>query len=139
MSPEYMLMLGGVFIIVLTFLVISIKFVSRRAKLKPRKKRFDEKWKNLQQLLKDKTKWPEAILEADKLLDRALIKRGYKGQSMGERLVSAQREFSNNDKVWFGHKLAKKLIEDPELKLRESDVKNALIGIRQGLRDLGAL
>ena len=134
-----MLMLGGVFIIALTFLVIPFRFVARRAKLKPRKKRFDAKWKDLQKMLSDKDKWPEALIEADKLLDKALTKRGYKGQSMGERLVSAQREFSNNDSVWFGHKFVKKLIEEPKTKLKEKDVKKAFIGLRQGLRDLGAL
>jgi hypothetical protein len=58
---------------------------------------------------------------------------------MGERLVNAQRAFSDNDAVWFGHKLVKKLNEEHDVKLKESDVKKALIGLRQGLRDLGAL
>lgn len=134
-----MLMLGGVSIIILTFIVIIVRFIARRAKLRPRKKRFDAKWKGLQKMLSDKSKWPVALTEADRLLDKALIKRGYKGQSMGERLVSAQREFSNNDCVWFAHKLVKKLTEEPDTKLKEADVKKALIGLRQGLRDLGAL
>lgn len=73
------------------------------------------------------------------MLDKALIKRRYKGKSMGERLVSAQRSLSNNDSVWFAHNLVKKILSDENLRLREADVKDALVGFRQALRDLGAL
>ncbi len=139
MSPEYKLMLAGVAIILITGAVIILKFVMRRAKLRPRKKKFDAKWKDLQKLLKDKSSWPDALNKADCLLDKALVKRGYKGQSMGERLVNAQRDFTDNDSVWFGHKLVTKLQENPDMKLSEKDVKEALLGLRSGLRDLGAL
>lgn len=139
MSTEFKIMLLGLFIIFLTVLVIVARFIVRRAKLRPRKKKFDAKWKNLQKLLKEKSSWPDALTQADKLLDKALIKRGYKGQSMGERLVNAQRAFSDNDSVWFGHKLVKKIHENPELTLKETEVKNALLGIKKGLKDLGAL
>ena len=58
---------------------------------------------------------------------------------MGERLVSVQRRLTDNDGAWFGHKLRNKLEADPGTKLKEVDVKDALIGIRQALKDLGAL
>jgi len=54
-------------------------------------------------------------------------------------LVKAQRLFSDNDGVWFGHKLRARIDADPVAKLKESEVKQALIGIRQGLKDLGAM
>ena len=132
-------MLDGLVIIAVTVIVITAKFGLRRAKLRPKKKKFNANWKDLQQSLKDKANWPTALEKADKLLDKALVKRGYKGQTMGERLVNAQRDFSDNDAVWYGHKLAKEVQENPDTKLKEDDVKDALVGIRQGLRDLGAL
>lgn len=132
-------MLIGLSIIFITFIVISFKFVLRRAKLRPRKKKYNAKWKDMQKLLKDKEHWPEALNKADCLLDKALIKRGYKGQTMGERLVNAQRDFKDNDAVWAGHKLVKKIKDDPDYKLNENEVKNALVGLRGALRDLGAL
>ncbi|MGF7228817.1 MAG: hypothetical protein ACQR33_02415 [Candidatus Saccharibacteria bacterium] len=101
--------------------------------------RFQEGWRELQKLLRDKTTWPQAITNADKLLDEALKKRRFGGKTMGERMVKAQRIFSDNDGVWFGHKLRSKIEAEPEMKLKEDDVKDALIGIRQGLKDLGAL
>lgn len=100
---------------------------------------FLSQWKQLQKFLKDKKTWSEAILEADKLLDRALKKRKYKGKSMGARLVAAQRIFSDNDGVWFAHNLCKKVLNDDSFKLKEADVKDALVCFRQALRDIGAL
>lgn len=96
-------------------------------------------WKELQGYCRDKATWPQALIDADKLVDKALKRRKYKGKRMGERLVSAQRDISDNDRLWFAHNLAKKVIADPALKLKEADVKNALMGFRQALRDLGAL
>jgi hypothetical protein len=58
---------------------------------------------------------------------------------MGERLVTAQRDLSNNDTVWFAHKLRNKLVHEQFVGLKEADVKNALVGFRQALKDLGAL
>ena len=100
---------------------------------------FQPKWQELQKLLKDKAKWAEAILDADKLLDEALKKKRIKGRSMGARLVKAQRLFSDNDSLWFGHKLRNKIDTQPDVKLKQKEVKQALLGIRQGLKDLGAL
>lgn len=100
---------------------------------------FQEQWQELQKLLRDKSKWADAIVNADHLLDEALKKRRFRGRSMGERLVKAQRLFTDNDGVWFGHKLRNKIDADPTAKLKESEVKQALIGIRQGLKDIGAL
>ena len=108
-----------------------------RQKLKVKK--FQEQWKELQKYCASKETWALAVVDADKLLDEALKKKGIKGKSMGERLVEAQRQLSDNDGVWFAHNLAKKLLEDSVSRLREADVKKSLVGVRQALRDLGAL
>jgi hypothetical protein len=127
----------AVFVGITVLLGIAGAIYKRRPRpLKP--DYFMEHWKELQQYCRDKQTWPQAIMSADKLLDYALKRRRYKGKSMGERLVAAQRKLSNNDAVWFGHNLYKKIIDDPELSLKEADVKQALIGIRQALKDLGA-
>lgn len=139
MSPEVIIALIGFVIVGLTILFIVVKMGMRRAPLKPRKKTYNARWKELQKYCKTKDTWPQAINTADKLLDKALIKKGFKGKSMGERLVSAQRTFTDNDSLWYAHKLSKKLRENPELKLKEKEVKEALIGFRQALKDLGAL
>ncbi|HKU18525.1 MAG TPA: hypothetical protein VJP80_04590 [Candidatus Saccharimonadales bacterium] len=100
---------------------------------------FQIKWQELQKLLPDKKQWATAIAEADQLLDQALRKKHIRGRTMGERLVKAQRLFTDNDGVWFGHKLRNKIDAEPTFKLKETDVKQALMGIRQALKDVGAL
>jgi len=100
---------------------------------------YQARWQTLQGLLKDKTTWPLAVIDADKLLDDALKRLHYKGKTMGERLVSAQREINDNDGVWFGHKLRNRLVHESNVKLTEKTVKEALLGIRSALKDLGAL
>lgn len=117
------------------FLAFIYKRVPKRLKLEQNQ----EHWQELQKLCANPDTWPDAIIEADKLLDEVLRKRSFAGKSMGERLVSAQRLFTDNDGLWFGHKLRSKLEQDRNFKLRQTDVKQALIGIRQALKDLGAL
>lgn len=119
-------------------LVIAL-FVYRRIPKKLHSDKFQDDWKELQSFCRDKDMWSKAITDADKLLDKALKRRKFKGKRMGERMVSAQRMISNNDQLWFAHNLAKKVIADPAMKLKEADVKLALIGFRQALKDLGAL
>jgi hypothetical protein len=135
MSFNTVAIILAVIILAAVGLVVYWKKWPRR--LKP--ENFMHKWKGLQNLCKEKATWPEALSEADMLLDKALKRRKFKGKSMGERLVSAQRSFTNNDGVWFAHNMCKKVLADPDMRLREDDVKAALIGFRQALRDIGAL
>jgi hypothetical protein len=58
---------------------------------------------------------------------------------MGERMVAAQNNLSNNDAIWQAHKFANHIRHHPEDSLSEQAVKAALVAYRQALRDLGAL
>lgn len=102
-----------------------------------RVQKFLQQWQDLQKLCRSKETWPQAIILADKLLHTALKKRKFRGKTTGERLVAAQKSLTNNDAVWQSHNLAKKLEVDSGIKLRENDVKTALLGFGQALRDLG--
>lgn len=122
----------------LLIITVAASFLQRRPK--PLKSvYFQKRWQELQTLCSSKDTWPLAIINADKLLDEALKKRRFKGKAMGERLVTAQRILTDNDSVWFGHKLRNRLVHEDKVKLKESDVKQALVGFRQALKDLGAL
>jgi hypothetical protein len=111
----------------------------RRRKLKP--KNFQADWSKIQTNCAARKTWPDAVIQADKLLDKALKQKGYKGKSTGEKLVAAQHEIKFNEEVWYSHKLSKKLIEEEidVRKLKKKDIIMALAGIREALRDLGAL
>ena len=128
---------GLAVVVILVLVVIGAGVV----KLRPKTLNttyFQAKWHEAQSFCKDKTSWPLAVINADKLLDEALKKRCFKGKTMGERMVAAQRDLSDNDGVWFAHKLRNRLVHEADVKLKEADVKKALIGIRQALKDLGA-
>jgi hypothetical protein len=116
-----------------------VTFIIRRPKKVLDRQHFRAKWKELQKKCAKTETWALAVIEADSLLDEALKKKHFKGKTMGERLVSAQRSLTNNDGVWFGHKLRNQLVHQTDVALRENDIKHALIGIGQALKDLGAL
>lgn len=116
-----------------------ITFVARRPRKDLNREYFQAKWKELQKGLNKADSWPMAIIQADNLLDEALKRRRFKGKTMGERLVSAQKSLSDNDAAWFAHKLRNKLVHEVDVKLTQKEVQKALIGLRQALKDLGAL
>lgn len=117
-----------------------MKFSLRR-KPKLNQAHFTQRWKELQHHCSDRKTWPQAIIDADKLLEDALKKSRFKGKTMGERLVAAQKHLTSNDTVWLGHKLKSKMQQDDldVRKLKKKDMVVALSGFRQALRDLGAL
>ena len=135
LSLENMVLLAAGGFVALTSLIVIALRIPKRLK----SEYFGSRWKEITLQCRDKKQWPQVLKDADKLLDRALKKRKFKGRSMGERMVSAQRTFTDNDTAWFAHNLHKKITSDPNFKLREKDVKTALVGFRQALRDIGAL
>lgn len=135
MNIKELALIGGAAVVILV--VLGVVFRIRRRKLNPSK--FKQKWQDLQKFLASKETWPLAIITADKLLDEALKKKRVKGKSMGERMVSAQKLFTDNDGVWYAHNLAKKLMDETAIRLKQADVKRSLMGTRQALRDIGAL
>ena len=128
-----------VLLIIAVIVVVAGMFTFWRRRRPIKTERFQDRWKELQSLCRNKEDWSKALISADKLLDEALKKKRMSGKTMGERMVKAQRLFSDNDGVWFGHKLRNKVEADPGMKLKEDEVKSALIAIRQALKDLGAL
>lgn len=134
MSPEIIITLIACVVIVITLTGVVYRRVSKQ--LKP--EYFAIKWRDLQSLCAHKDAWPQAINAADELLGEALKRRRFKGKSMGERLAAAQHVLTDNDAVWTAHNLYKKLQNEPTMRLREREVKRALIGFRRALKDLGA-
>ena len=140
MKQEYLYILYGVAALVLA-VVCAATFRSIRRRQQRRRDEspdaFQEKWRSLQKQCADKSKWASVVTMADDLLDLALRKRRFKGTTEGERLTKAQRKLTNNEGAWFGHKLRSKIDSGRAGNLREKDVKQALVGIRQALKDLG--
>jgi hypothetical protein len=131
----------GFLIAIIVFGVVVLAIVSRLARRRPHlldQQYFSLKWMELLARVKTPEGMMLAIIDADKLLDEALKRRHFKGKTMGERLVSAQRMLSDNDTVWYAHKLRNRLVHEPNVRLKKNEAKNALAGFKQGLHDLGA-
>jgi len=120
-------------------LVFGVSLLMRRRRPSLNQDQFLVRWKEIQALYAEKNTWPLAIINADKLVDDALKQNRYKGKTMGERLVSAQHDLSANDGIWYGHKLRNKLVHEEFTIKSKNDVKDALLGFLQALKDLGAL
>ena len=135
MSFEAYVFIGITAFVILIVCIVIFKYLPKRLK----HEKLGARWKQVQQRCSDEAQWPQAIIEADNLLVEVLKNKRYKGTSAGERLVAAQKDFSNNDAVWYGHKLRTKIDTNSELKLSKEEVQKALLGLRQGLKDIGAL
>ena len=127
----------------IVFGIIILLLISRFA---PKPKRrlnqdyFQKRWLEILQRVKSSDDGTVlAIIDADKLVDEALKKLHFSGKTMGERLVAAQRSLTNNDSIWYAHKLRNRLVHEPNVRLKKSEAQMALTGFRQALRDLGAL
>ena len=80
-----------------------------------------------------------SVIEADKLLDKALMEMGLPGKTMGERMKAASNKFSSNNSIWYAHKMRNQLAHERNFKIDYNKAKHALAAYRQALKDLGAI
>lgn len=83
--------------------------------------------------------WTVTIIDADKLLDKALIEMGIPGKTMGDRLKRSGDKFTNLNAVWRAHKLRNAIAHESDLEISYKQAFNALAIYKQALKDLGAI
>jgi hypothetical protein len=103
--------------------------------------RYRSQWLEIEGSLSQKqpASYQMAILNADKLLDRALRERGYRGNTMGERLKTAGSAFGNINAVWAAHKLRNRIAHETDVNITYTTARRALATFKQALKDLGAI
>lgn len=79
------------------------------------------------------------IIEADKLLDKALVEMGVPGKTMGDRMKRSGDKFTDINAVWRAHKLRNALAHEADLEISYKQASNALAIYKQALKDLGAI
>ena len=77
-----------------------------------------------------------AIIEADKLLDFVLGKKGYTGP-LGQKLKKAQSLFKHPNDLWHAHKKRNYLAHELHAKISPDESRNVLIMFKKGFHDLG--
>ena len=89
----------------------------------------------------NKASYPAAIIEADKLLDKAMHEMGTPGKNMGERLkhLGSAHKFSQLNSVWYVHKIRNQIAHESGFSVDYNQAKHALSTYKQALKDLGAI
>ena len=81
-----------------------------------------------------------AIIEGDKLLDKAMCEMGVQGRTMGDRLKRIGKEkFTQLNSVWYAHKLRNQIAHESDFRPEYRQAEHALATYRQALKDLGAI
>lgn len=128
-----------VVIIVIGIGLMLIIALTRKAPRGINQNQFRSKWLSIESSVGDDAGSQHlAVLNADKLLDQALKARGYKGETMGDRLKNARTTFKNNDSVWAAHKLRNQIAHE-DITIKPQTINQALRAFKKALKDLGAL
>jgi hypothetical protein len=80
-----------------------------------------------------------AVLDADKLLDKALRQIGTPGVTMGDRLKVSSGKFSKVNDVWYAHKVRNQVAHEADFRLNVMTTRKVLAIFKRSLRELGAL
>lgn len=81
----------------------------------------------------------QAVMEADKLLDRVLKART-NGNNLGERLRNAKGIFKNNSsyqQLWEAHKIRNRLAHEVDFEVSKETCRQIIQKFAQGFRELG--
>lgn len=88
------------------------------------------RWQHIESLVMstDTSKWREAIIEADIMLDDVLFRRGYEGDGVSEKLKSADSDhFRTLQDAWEAHKVRNQIAhEGSAFNLSESIVRRTI-------------
>lgn len=87
----------------------------------------------------NKLSYNACLIEADKLLDKAMMEMGASGKTMGERLKHSSEKFTQLNSVWYVHKLRNKIAHERGFSVDYNQSRRALTTYRQALKDLGAI
>lgn len=128
---------------ILVFGLIVFLFVFARGKTRSvlNVEKFRTAWMTIEQQLQkgNESSYQLCILNADKLLDSALKQRGFNGETMGERMKTAQSSWHNANSVWTSHKLRNQIAHEEQVSISYDQARRALAGFKQALKDLGAI
>ncbi len=83
--------------------------------------------------------FPVTVIEADKLLDKAMNEMGLPGKTMGDRLKKSGDRFENLNAVWRAHKVRNMIAHEPGFEVSYKQAVNALAIYKTALRNLGAI
>lgn len=116
----------------LVVLIIVLVRLQKRKFLAADREAFRRSW----QKIRSESDLKHAVMDADKLLDLVLAKKGYVG-SLGDKLKAAAPLFGDLDGVWSAHKLRNRLAHELHTETGDREARTALSQFERALNDLG--
>lgn len=128
-------------VLVFAALLVAVIMLTKKGGAQLDVDKYRSKWMTIENQLsrENQSNCTLAVLNADKLLDQALRDRGFKGQTMGERMKSAKTTWSNANAVWGAHKLRNQIAHETDHQVTYDDARRAIAGFKQALKDVGAI
>jgi len=132
------LLIAIVIVGIMVFVAISI---TSKRRYSFDKEEYQTAWLKIENsLVKSNTaSYSSAVIEADKLLDKALNEMAMPGKTMGERLKRAGQYFTSVNSVWYAHKMRNQIAHEHGFKIEYNQAKHALASFKQALKDLEAI
>ena len=138
-NPAVVLILIAIFLVAVVGVVYLVFTHKSSPKLNIEK--YQTKWLAVENSVSrnNSASWQLAIFNADKLVDLALKERRFAGQTMGERMKSAEKVWSNANHIWGAHRIRNRLAHETDVHLTYETTLRALTAFKQALKDLGAI
>lgn len=137
--PQMVFLVIAIVAVALLALVAMILSGKRRHEFN--KQEYQTRWLKIENGLdrNDRRSYNFTVLEADKLLDKALNEMGIPGKSMGEKLKKIGDKMPEINRIWQAHKLRNQIVHESDFELSYEQARRALVIFKQALRDLGAI
>lgn len=133
----------GVFagVLIIGALLMAIVSLTKKTGKQLDVDRYRSRWLAIENQFKreEESSYHLCVLNADKLLDQSLREKGARGETMGERMKSAQSVWSNANAVWGAHKLRNQIAHEADVRVSYDDARRALASFKQALKDMGAI
>ena len=139
MDPTIIFLLIAILLVgIMVFVAISL---TSKKRYSFEKEEYQADWLHIENSLvkENQASYASAIIEADKLLDKALLEMGTPGKTMGERLKKAGGYLSQENSIWHAHKIRNQIAHEHGFKVDYLQAKRALASFKQALKDLEAI
>lgn len=101
-----------------------------------------ENWEDIRRLANSQnpSDWNMAIIRADGLLDDALLKLGYQGETMADKLkIVDPTKLPSLERVWSAHRLRNTIVHGPSEEHTRETMIHALRSFEQAFKELGIM
>lgn len=87
---------------------------------------------------KNEIELKHAVIEADKLVDYTLKTKGYAGETFADRLRNAQDSINPSvyNSIWQGHKVRNEIAHEQELRIKNSELREATTKLINYLKNI---